>query len=389
MKVVYVTHNGAGTALVRSQVLPYLEGLAKEGVEVALITFEREAATARPLAAGWHPVRSSRGGSLIAKLRDIAAGTLLASRLVRGASLLHARSYLPAAIAWTVSRWSRRPYLFDMRGFLPEEYVEGGHWREGELRHRVLRWAERWLLRDSAAIVVLTRRAAQRLRDEPRYSAAVRRTPVFVIPCAVDLDRFVPGADRDGPPVLVYAGSLGMWYELDAMLRVFGSARALRPDLRFLILNQGQHEVARAAALRHGLDAGVDVRGAPFDDMPRHLAASHVGISLLRRSSSKLGSSPIKVAEYLACGLPVVLNADQGDSDELVSRYSAGHVMRDYGPDEISRAAEAVVRLAGDTEARRNARVLAEREYSVPAAVLGYLSAYAAATGTLRGPRGR
>ena len=379
MKVVYVTHNGVGTALVRSQVLPYLRELLQAGVSIELVTFERGAPPREPAgfpAERWHAALARPGGGLLAKLRDTLSGVGLVFSLLQGASIVHARSYLPAGIAWVARLLRRRPYVFDMRGFLPDEYLEGGRWTAADPRYRLLRFAERWLLRDAAAIVVLTEQGKIRLRTERRYASAVRATPISVIPCAVDLDRFSAGDVRSATPTLVYCGSVGMWYALDEMLQVFAAARAAVPALRFLVLNIGQHELIHERVRAHGLTEAVEVRAATFEEVPGLLAGAHVGICLLRQASSKLGSSPIKVAEYLAAGLPVIANAGQGDTDALLRRYSAGHVMEGYGESEIAAAAAALVSLLGDATARRNARELAEREYSAVRAAEIYLRIY-------------
>ncbi|MBM4420003.1 MAG: glycosyltransferase family 4 protein [Chloroflexi bacterium] len=390
MKVVFLTHNGSATALVRSQVLPYLRRLIARGVTIDLVSFERGDLPAPPEGiARWHPIRATAGQGLLAKVRDILIGGFrVGALLLRGTDVVHARSYLPAAIAWAAHAVLRRPYIFDMRGFLPEEYVEGGHWTERDLRYRVLRWVEWHLLRGAAAVVVLTHRAEERLRTEPRYARALpQETPVTVIPCAVDLDRFRPAPERRPHPTLVYAGSLGMWYALDPMLRVFAQARRAVPDLRFLVLNVGQHEIVRERAAAHGLLDAVEIRAASFDEMPGLLGGAHAGICLLEQASSKLGSSPIKVAEYLACGLPVVVNAGQGDTDSLVARDAAGHVITGYSDAEIARAAAGLVRLLGDEDARANARRLAEREYSADRAAEDYLGIYEAVSATRRTAR--
>jgi glycosyltransferase involved in cell wall biosynthesis len=382
VKIVYLTHNDVGSPLVRSQVLPYLRGLVAFDVQSELVTFERglfpypEDEFRRPL---WHGLRARRGSHVLAKLLDVVAGLALVLWLTlrRRAAILHARSYLPAAIACVAGFLLRRPFVFDMRGFLGDEYVEGGHWQARDLRYKMLRLAERALLRAASEIVVLTSVAADRLRRQPPYAALVARTPITVVPCTVDLSRFRPLGARDSVPTVVYAGSLGMWYLLDEMLKVYVQARARVPALRFLILNRTEHAAIAQAVSRCDAPGGqVDVRAADFQDMPGLLGRAYVGIALLRQSESKLASSPIKVAEYLACGLPVIVNRGLGDSDELVRRYRAGHVVEDYAPEEIERAAQALVDLLDDSEARSNARRLAEAEYDVSIGVARYAAIY-------------
>ncbi len=382
MRVLYISHNGVGTALVRSQVLPYLRGLGERGVDVWLLTYERNA-PAFPEGEfprhRWHAVRARPGTHLPAKALDILVGVAaVVWAVVQGkAEVLHARSYLPAGVAWMAARLTGRPFLFDMRGFLGDEYVEGGHWRKNDSRYRALRLAEARLLADASEIVVLTEAAARRLRSEPRYARHVGGKPITVVPCAVDLAGFRPAARRAATPTLVYSGSLGMWYLLDEMLVVYARARALAPALRFLILNLHEHRLIRDAIDRLGLsECNIEIRAARFEDMPAAVASAHVGIALLRQTASKLGSSPIKVAEYLACGLPVVLNAGVGDLDALVRDYRAGHVLPGFTEEHLAGAARAVVELLDDAAARASARRLAEDVYDVRSGVEKYDAAY-------------
>ncbi len=371
-----------GTALVRSQVLSYLRGLDARGFDTELITFEG----GEPFPDGeyprdrWHGVDSRRGSSLLAKAVDVLRGVLLAVRVTRTrrASLLHARSYIPAAVAAVAGALTRRPYIFDMRGFLGDEYVDAGYWSRTDTRYRVLRVAETLLLRRAAHIVVLTHAAARVLANDPRYARAVGDTPVTVIPCAVDLSRFRPSIRRGDAPTLVYSGTLGSFYELDPMLAVYREARRLLPALRFLILNRTEQEVVREAVARGGLaDAPIQIRGADFAEMPALLAGAHVGIALVRQAPSKVASSAVKIAEYLACGLPVVVNSGLGDIDAQVHETGAGHVLASYASEDIALAAQAVVALASDDEARARARALAEREYDLESGIDRYAEVYA------------
>src|SRR5262245_9983963 len=76
VNVVYLSPNGAGTALVRSQVLGYLRGLRERGIAFDLVTFERPADPPYPERdfprAFWHPVVARPGGGLLAKCVDVA-----------------------------------------------------------------------------------------------------------------------------------------------------------------------------------------------------------------------------------------------------------------------------------------------------------------------------
>ncbi len=389
MRVVYVTHNGIGSPLVRSQVLPYLQLLSMRGHEIDLVTFER----GEPYPRGefsrerWHPLRPLPGRSMLAKLADIARGAWVVAALARRrrAQALHARSYLPAAICWFVGRVLRIPYVFDMRGFMPEEYVDAGIWPPNDARYRAVRFAERRLLRDASEIVVLTHAGASRLQTDANYAGVTSPDRVSVIPCTVDLDRFRPAERRDAAPTLVYSGTLGMWYELDKMIRVYARARESEPGLRFLFLNRNEHELIRGACSARNLPAHlIEIRAVDFQDMPMQLGRAHVAIALLKLVPSKIGSSPTKIAEYLACGLPVVVNAGLGDSDEQIRSSGAGHVVPSLDEEHLGHAGAAIVTLLSDLSARSRARTLAETVFDLRAGAAAYDVVYSHLSGPSR-----
>ena len=380
MRVVYVSHNEIDNGLVRSQVLPYLRVMAeRHDIQARLITFERgggfpEGEFPRDR---WTGIRARSGSGLAAKLLDMLAGVMAAGRAVVGhrAHLVHARSYLPAAIALIVRLLTRRPYVFDMRGFLAEEYRDVGYWTARDLRYRALRLAERPLLRGASGIVCPTTEAERRLRSE--YSVETKGAPVVVLPSMVDLDRFRTLDQRAAEPTLVYSGTLGSWYMLDEMLRVYAAAQTRVPQLRFLIVTRSAASLVEDALSRTRIDAsGVSVRPAAYAEMPGILAAAHVGIALVRQVRSKLTASALKIAEYLACGLPVVVNAGLGDIAAQVERARAGHIVPDYGDDMLHRAGDAIVSLLDDEAARRRARGLAESEYDLREGARRYADLY-------------
>jgi glycosyltransferase involved in cell wall biosynthesis len=165
--------------------------------------------------------------------------------------------------------------------------------------------------------------------EESRLVAA--DVPVEVIPCCVDLARFhVDDAARARARqelgagdrlVVAYAGTLGAWYCEAEMAHLFAAVRRRRPAL-FLVLTRADAGKLRRELTRHGIsDGDVIVQSAAQTEMPARLSAADVGISFAEPRFSKIASSPVKVAEYLAVGAPVVLNRGVGDQDPLLAAH--------------------------------------------------------------------
>ena len=102
-------------------------------------------------------------------------------------------------------------------------------------------------------------------------------------------------------PIVVYVGEIAEWFDF-ATLR---SLAGLLPDHVFVLV--GPDEIARE---RLSDIANVRILGRrPFSEVPRYLANADVGlIPFDVRDHGPLVHAvhPLKLYEYLACGLPVV-----------------------------------------------------------------------------------
>ena len=391
-RVLFVSYNGMLDPLGQSQVIPYLRELADgEGVRFTLLSFERAAAFTpegrgrvrqlreRLAAHGieWHSLRYHRRPSLPATAYDVWAGIRYAGRLARErrVEMVHARSHVAGRVALALKRRLGVKLVFDVRGLMAEEYADAGHWREGGLKYRLTKRAERRLFEAADGVVTLTEAIWGVIEGWP--GLAGRSVAHEVIPCCADLGRFRFDADeRDrvrrelglgGRFVLTYSGGIDGWYMTEEMADFFAALAALRPDAHFLWLTHGPRARLEGLMRARGLPReSYTVRAAEPAEVAAYLSASDAGLAFIKPCFSKLASSPTKTAEYLACGLPVVLNAGVGDSDALVVRERLGALVRDFTPEEYGRAAARVCEMAADPEAARaHARAASERLFDV------------------------
>jgi glycosyltransferase involved in cell wall biosynthesis len=127
----------------------------------------------------------------------------------------------------------------------------------------------------------------------------------------------------DEAPLIVYAGSLGPHYHPDRVTFFAARVQAARPDAHLLCLT-GTPEVALAAARAQGLAGGsYTVRAVPPEQVPHYLAAADLGLAFRTPSLSQLAVAPIKVGEYLLCGVPVLGSGGIGDLNEQLDSTTA------------------------------------------------------------------
>ncbi|MBX3281837.1 MAG: glycosyltransferase family 4 protein [Acidobacteria bacterium] len=392
MRALYICYFGLREPLVQTQVLPYLREIGKGGVELSLLTFEpdlrqkwtpAEIAEKRASLAAegikWQCLAYHKRPSAPATAWDTLAGAWRVRRLIAKErfDVLHCRVHLPGLMGALARKFSRHKpkIIFDIRGFFPEEYTDAGRWPENGWLYRAAKRVERWLLRESDAFVVLTEKARDILFPASRDTGLDKQgRPVEVIPCCVDIERFAAAdansraATRkelgvENRTVIVYAGSFGGWYLTDEMLDLFATAKMRDPNVFAMILTQRDKEkIADALKTRGFADADCLVETVAPHEMPKYLGAADISISFIKACYSKQSSSPTKLAEYLACGLPIIANRGVGDVDELIERNKVGVLLDDFSPASYQKALDGVSNL-GDVSDR--CRETARREFDL------------------------
>ena len=389
-RVLFISYNGMLEPLGQTQVLTYLRELAKRGVKFTLLSFERDKAFtpegARQCEAlkeelqtqgiEWHWLQYHQRPSLPATLYDVVQGIRLASRLVRQnkIELVHARSHIPATIALSLKRKFGTKMIFDVRGLMAEEYVDAQHWPAGGLRFRVTKAAERRIFAATDAVVTLTERIWPIIKEWDGLKS--REVEHAVVPCCVDLSLFRADDETRAKLrselglgerlTLVYSGSLDGWYLTEGMADFFASVVRRRADAHLLWLTIGSRERVRQLMSARGIsEQNFSVYAVAPKDVPAYLAAGDVGISFIKRCFSKLASSPTKNGEYLACGLPIVINAGIGDSDRLAKISSAAILVSDVNEESFERAWLEIQNVISNPQMKTKARELAEKEFDL------------------------
>ena len=389
-RVLYISYNGMLDPLGQSQVLPYLRELAARGIQFTLLSFERAKAFEsdgenkcrhlRSLLAAenieWHWLRYHQSPSLPATIFDVLAGTRYAAGLIKRnrIEMVHARAQIAATIALKLKQRFGVKLIFDVRGLMAEEYVDAGHWRKNNIPYRLTKSMEGRALAAADGIVTLTEKIWPVLRSWP--GIAERKVVHEVVPCCADLELFKfsePDRERRRKElevgdrfVVVYSGSIDGWYLTEEMADFFAEFLRQDRDAHFLWLIPAGHD--RVKNLMKERDIPSDrftVRGVPSQEVASYLSASDAGLAFIKPCFSKLASSPTKTAEYLACGLPLIINAGIGDSDSLVTEEKAGVLIHDLDQSGYATAADDIVHLATQPDTRLRMREIATRLFNL------------------------
>jgi glycosyltransferase involved in cell wall biosynthesis len=385
----YLTRNGLLEPLGQSQVFSYLRGLSQEH-RITLITYEKDddwadkprvaklRAECDRLGIRWLPQRFRAQPKLIAPALSLVRMVWLVEREVRRqrVRLIHARSYIPAAVALVVSRLTGVPFLFDMRALWPEELITAGRLRRGAILHKAMVASERACLRRAGGVVSLTYAAVEYLRRV--YPRDLAGQKVEVIPTCADLDRFVP-ASR--PPDHRVIGCLGTvmsgWFRLDWLTSFLAVAAKRDPGLRFeLTTRDDPAKVHKVLGFDAEVQSRLHIAPCPSERVHEVLQGQVASVMFFTQGLSKLGSSPTRMAEILGCGLPVVANEGVGDVAQIIRAHRVGVLVSGPSESEMNAAWDELELLLKDPDLAIRCRKAAEEYFSLAAGTVAYLGLY-------------
>jgi len=140
------------------------------------------------------------------------------------------------------------------------------------------------------------------------------------------------------------------------------------PTIFALVLTQSgiQAEFFRSRLGQLGLSAGDYCVGTVSpNEVPNYLAAADFAFCFIKPGYSKLASSPTKIGEFLASGLPVLCNSGIGDIDDVLVTNRVGIILENFDRSAYIRALYEIEQLAADTGTRQRCRDVARQSFDL------------------------
>ena len=349
MRILFLSYWGLNDGLTTSTVFPHLRLLEEcNNVEaVRLVTIERgveaqaELTFAPGFAAGtisFEPLRSKPSGNVI--LNKIEDFTRFPQELVNQVEAFEpdfvlARGAPAGALAYLV--WQKTKLPFYVESFEPHaDYMrESGVWKAYDLRYLFQRYWEKRQKQLAMGLMPVAENYRQQLISE-----GVPADRIVTVPCSVDAMAFAYDAtagqrvrQRLGytapvPVVGIYVGKFGdIYYDEEAFELFQAAANHFGPEFRLIILTPNPEAEVRRKLEAVGL--GPDrafVTKAPHAEVPNYLSAADFAFSPIRPAPCRRFCSAIKIGEYWASGLPVLVTLGVGDDSAIIEAEAGGAV---------------------------------------------------------------
>jgi glycosyltransferase involved in cell wall biosynthesis len=271
--------------------------------------------------------------------------------------------FKPKAYSGLVGWWLWQFHRRQIRLVMDSDDWEGwGGWNDREpytrLQKRFFAWQEQWGMRHNYALTV-----ASRTLQSLAWGMGIPAERVVYIPNGPGIpDHPTTSAEREAqrralglenrPTLLLYS----RLFEFDTarLVEVLAGVHAAVPDLAVLAVGVGlfaddaarfREQLARWGLLEMVVDAGW----VELEQLPVMLAAADVGVYLMDDTLLNRAKCPVKLADMLQAGVPVVAEA-VGQVMEYIRDGETG-VLRPSG--DVAGVTAVLVRLLKDSAARQ------------------------------------
>ena len=361
----YVTIDSLSEGVGSSQITPLIARLSNSGLKINLISYEKSEPSPqlldyfKSIGVSWNSCQFGSNGLLggVARVNSL-------RQEISNTGLLHARSDI-STVAAIASR--KAPVLWDVRSLWADQKVMIQKSLVNKSLYQIYRGMESLAAYKSVGMSTLTSAIVPVLELRHRKLPKLRT----VVPTAVDLDRFKLSSLMPTTVRALFSGTYNNYYDLELSSQFVN-------EFRKQIVTE-THWARPMESSKSQIGVGESkvfptTQTAMADLIP--LYSFGVSICKLDAGPSLSAAMPTKIAEFLACGRPIVVNKGLGDMDQFIEEFNAG-VILDGTPNNLIESAIKLAQLINDSETPMRCRALAEKYFSMDIGAEKYLDLYA------------
>jgi glycosyltransferase involved in cell wall biosynthesis len=215
--------------------------------------------------------------------------------------------------------------IFDADGLPIEERIDFSGLKRNSFLYKFLKSAEIKMLKNADAVITRSKKSIDIHLDtigkehEKKFSVVFNgRDQTFFAADENSRKNARKELGLNDEFLFVYAGSLGSQYCLPEMLEIFEQYDK-KHSSGFLILT-GNMEFAKQH-IPENLVSKIIIKKVESHEVPFYLNAADFAFALRKPAFSMQGVAPIKLGEYLLCGIPVIASKGIGDTEEILKNF--------------------------------------------------------------------
>lgn len=180
---------------------------------------------------------------------------------------------------------------------------------------------------------------------------------IFTLPMGVNSKTFSPNQKTEkiknkyelqDKKIFIYIGTLAKKRHLDIIVKAFSLVKKEVMNAKLLIVGDGDGKgELEKLSTNLNLEKYIIFTGKiPYKSVPKYICLADIGLSPIPPIDNYKMSSPTKMLEYMACGIPVIGNREIMDMKNVISKSNGG-ILVDFNAESFSTA---MIRLAKNEE---------------------------------------
>jgi glycosyltransferase involved in cell wall biosynthesis len=224
------------------------------------------------------------------------------------------------------ARIQKVPYVFEVRDLWPEDLLDAGRIKPG-LQYKLWERLELFCYKKAAKILLVSRgfhdRLIERGFDPARLQTIVLGADGSLFERLQPDHNFLAEHGLTGKTIAIYTGAHG---DANGLTQLIEAAELLRdrPDIAIVLMGEGKMRESLQFTVRtRELRNVFMLHSVPKHRLPGILAASHIGLMILKQISRPRWVTPNKIFDYMFAGLPSIVNF-AGTTAQMVESDGAG-----------------------------------------------------------------
>ncbi|CAM4091451.1 glycosyltransferase family 4 protein [Listeria booriae] len=268
-----------------------------------------------------------------------------------------------------LSKWKRKPFIFEVRDVWPDIPIQLGYIRNIWMI-RILKWLEMRIYKAATHIIVLSEGMRQNLLKKKIPASKVTVAENFSNQSLVQksdgqqLEDVFLRRWMEDKFVVVHPGTIGF---VNGVNYLIACAQRLenKDSVHFLLIGEGSEKQKMQAQIKEKRLSNIRILDAKSKKETLQIASRcQMGTMLVKNERILWDNSANKFFDFLACGLPVVLNY-QGWQKQVLEDSGAG---KGFAHKDVEAYCDYIAHLATDQQSWHQAHQASKRlaeEYDV------------------------
>ena len=384
-KILYLTYDGLLEPLGYSQIICYLKDLSNK-YSITVISLEKNKDLIdrenynnikKILDSNnikWKYLKYNGGVLKYLNIINLFFYTFL-SIIIYKYKVIHARSYIPASIAYFIKLIFKTDYFFDMRGLWVDERIDWKLWKKNSFQYLIFKFLEKKIIYNSHTIISLTKDGLQEIKN--RYKDLSKNINLFVIPTSVNIVKnheFIKNYNKFIN--VTHLGAIGTRYNFDLCLSLFKKLN-INDDYFLNIINKGEHNAIKKYLKKFEITKSNYLLEyvRPYD-INKIFKYTDFGLFFPVPGTYLKAYFPTKLGEFLSNGVPIITCKINNDVDSIILNNNVGIILEDCENINYQKLKKKITTILNDDNLKQRCINVAKNHFDISKAVNNYSKIY-------------